>query len=135
MNFVKEDGIWKIGKFWLHFDTSAFLAPDWSSNPPYRCVDKKELPDLPSTSYHPFPEVNRIPFQYPNPVTGEMIPGYTDPTHYWIGNWPGEFNKDSVIIEIHADETASSVLCVADIFGRAADMHWPVGASGAAADA
>jgi hypothetical protein len=94
MNFVKEDGIWKIGKFWLHFDTSAFLAPDWSSNPPYRCVDKKELPDLPSTSYHPFPEVNRIPFQYPNPVTDEMIPGYTDPTHYWIGNWPGEFNKD-----------------------------------------
>ena len=94
LNFVKEDGIWKIGKFWLHFDTSGFLTPDWSSNPGYRCASKMVPPDMPSTTNHPFPEVTRIPFQYPNPVTGELIPGSTDPTHYWIGNWPGEFGKE-----------------------------------------
>lgn len=94
LNFVKEDGFWKIAKFWLHFDTSGFLTPDWASNPGYRCANKAAPPDLPTTTYHPFPEVTRIPFQYPNPVTGDMIPGSTDPTHYWIGNWPGEFGKE-----------------------------------------
>ena len=50
-------------------------------------------PDAPTTWYHPFPEAGVLQYHYPNPVTGEMPREVLDPTHYWKGNWPGEFGQ------------------------------------------
>jgi len=93
-NFVKEDGIWKISKFWLVFDTINYNQRDWATNPAVRCPNPNVPPDAPSTFHHPFPETGVIPFHYPNPVSGAPIPQYVTDTRYWIGNWPGEFGKE-----------------------------------------
>lgn len=90
-SFVKEDGIWKISKFWLAFDTINFNHRDSAINPAIRCPSDRSEPDAPASQHHPFPEFAIAPFHYPNPVTGEDIPGYVNPTRYWEGNWPGEF--------------------------------------------
>jgi hypothetical protein len=90
-DFVKEGGIWKIAKFWLSFNTISYNFRDFATNPSIRCPSKTSPPDAASTLHHPFPEVAMVPFTYPNPVTGKPIEPYVDPTHYWQGNWPGEF--------------------------------------------
>jgi hypothetical protein len=38
-----------------------------------------------------------MPFHFKNPVTGETAPELVDPTHYWKGNWPGEFGQSGKI--------------------------------------
>lgn len=93
LDYVKEDGVWKINKFYLPFTTTGYNFDKWASEPGYSgCQSADFPPDEPTTSYHPFPEVYVVPFHYPNPVSGKEVPenGYTDPTHYWIGNWPGQ---------------------------------------------
>ena len=93
MEYVKEDGVWKIKKFYLPFTTTGYNFTTWSDTPGYSgCQSAEYPPDAPTTNYHPFPEVYVVPFHYPNPVSGKEVPenGYTDPTHYWIGNWPGQ---------------------------------------------
>jgi len=91
--FVKEDGIWKISKFkYVHY----FMVrlEDLTVRPGYsRWPDENNPADAPTTWYHPFPEGGVFQFHFPNPVTGEMPPEQLDPTHYWIGNWPGEFGQ------------------------------------------
>ncbi|MFX1363963.1 MAG: nuclear transport factor 2 family protein [Promethearchaeota archaeon] len=91
--FVKEDGIWKISKFkYIHIFMVHF--EDLKVNPQYsRWSDPNNPADEPTTWYHPFPETGVMPFHFPNPVTGEMPPEIVDPTHYWVGNWPGEFGQ------------------------------------------
>ena len=89
--FIREDGLWKISKFkYVHYFMVQFedlqVIPGYS-----RWPDKDNPPDAPTTWYHPFPEAGVMPFHFPNPVTGETAPEIVDPTHYWIGNWPGEF--------------------------------------------
>lgn len=92
MGFVKEDGVWKINRFSLVFDTLSYHAGDWAQHPVIRCPRADvPKPDKPYTYYHPFPEVGVTPFEFPNPVTGKPIPEFINPTHYWQGNWPGEF--------------------------------------------
>ncbi len=96
LEYVKEDGVWKISKFWLPMTTTGFNHTTWAQNPSYSgCPSEAFPPDLPTTAYHPFPEVYVVPFHYPNPVTGEEIPqnGYTDPRRYWLGNWPDEWGE------------------------------------------
>lgn len=90
-NFVNEDGVWRISKFWLVFDTINYNHRDWANNPGIRCPSERVPPDGPTTFYHPFPETGVVPFHYPNPVTGEAVPSPVTETRYWIGNWPGEF--------------------------------------------
>lgn len=91
IDFVKEDGIWKIGKFWLTFNTSGFLAADWPDHSGFRCPSPDVRPDAPTTWYHPFPETGIPPFHFAHPVTGQLVEPYVHPQRYWIGNWPGEF--------------------------------------------
>ena len=91
MHFVKEGGVWKIGRFNLTFDTINLDWADWVNNPGVRCPNPNARPDAPVTPYHPFPETAVIPFHDPNPVTGERIPEKVGETRYWVGNWPGEF--------------------------------------------
>jgi hypothetical protein len=91
--FVKEDGIWKISKFHLTFDTINFNHKDWTTKPAIRCPNPDYPPDEPTTFYHPFPENGVVAFHYPHPVTGKPIQGYVTDTRYWFGNWPGEFGK------------------------------------------
>ncbi|MEW6186733.1 MAG: nuclear transport factor 2 family protein [Thermodesulfobacteriota bacterium] len=91
--FIREDGIWKISKFkYVHYFMVRFdeltVRPGYS-----RWPDEKNPADAPTTWYHPFPEGGVFPFHFPNPVTGEMAPERVDFTHYWIGNWPGEFGQ------------------------------------------
>ena len=91
--FVKEDGVWKIKKFkYVHYFMVQF--EDLKVRPNYsRWPDKENPADAPTTWYHPFPEAGVMPFHFANPVTGEKAPEIVDPTHYWIGNWPGEFGQ------------------------------------------
>ncbi|GAB1257496.1 hypothetical protein NBRC116494_19980 [Aurantivibrio plasticivorans] len=91
LDFVKENDVWKLSKFWLVFDTINYNHRDWASNPRVRCPSNTVKPDGPSTFHHPFPETGVVPFHYPNPVTGEPIETPVTDTKYWIGNWPGEF--------------------------------------------
>lgn len=92
-DYVKEDGVWKISKFWLPFTTTGYNFTTWATEPGYSgCQSADFPPDAPTTNYHPFPEVYVVPFHYPNPVSGKEVPenGYTDPQQYWNGNWPGD---------------------------------------------
>lgn len=96
LEYVKEDGAWKISKFWLPLSTTGYNFTTWAETPSYSgCPSAEYPPDRPSTYYHPFPEVYVVPFHYPNPVTGEEVPqnGYLDPTRYWQGNWPSEWGR------------------------------------------
>lgn len=93
LDYVKEDGVWKIKKFYLPFTTTGYNFTSWASDPGYSgCQSEEVPPDEPTTHYHPFPEVYVVPFHYPNPGSGKEVAenGYTDPQHYWIGNWPGQ---------------------------------------------
>ena len=92
-DFTKEDGIWKISKFRLVFDTINFNYRDWTSNPGLRCLRPATKPDAPSM-HHPFPETAVTAFHDPNPVTGLPIPEHVTDTHYWQGNWPGEWGGE-----------------------------------------
>lgn len=99
LDYVKEDGVWKISKFWLPFNTTGFNFSTWATEPGYSgCPNSEYPPDEPTTFYHPFPEVYVVPFHYPNPVTGQEVPenGYTDPKRYWLGNWPQDWGQCGV---------------------------------------
>jgi hypothetical protein len=92
MGYTKENGIWKISRFSLSFDTSDFNHTTWANAPSMRCPSgKAPPPDAPFLFYHPFPETGVVPFHFPHPVTGEPIGDYVNPIRYWQGNWPGEF--------------------------------------------
>lgn len=97
LDFVKEDGIWKIGKFRLTFDTSHFDAFDFPTNPKTHCPRSSVKADAPPTIDHPFPEV-WTHIEEANPVTGEKIPDYVSERHYWVGSWPGEWDKPCGIV-------------------------------------
>ena len=91
--YIKEDGVWKIFKFkYVHYFVVTYkdlkVVPGYS-----RWPDTDQPPDAPTTWYHPFPEAGVLQYHYPNPVTGEMPREVLDPTHYWKGNWPGEFGQ------------------------------------------
>ena len=91
MEYAKENGKWMITKFkYVHVFSIAFkdltVVAGYSTLPDGRA-------DAPTTWYHPYPETGTLPFHFPNPITGEFPPDAVGPTHYWIGNWPGEFGK------------------------------------------
>jgi SnoaL-like domain len=89
--FIKERGVWKIYRFDLTFDTSDWNYSTWATSTSVRCPrPNAPPPDAPAPLHHPFPEVATAPFSDPNPVTGQVIPDYVNPQHYWQGNWPGE---------------------------------------------
>lgn len=92
MGFVKDDGVWKINRFNLSFDTSDFNDNNWTMQPGIRCPRKNvPAPDDAHVLYHPFPESATVPFHFPHPVTGNAIPAPANPIRYWQGNLPSEF--------------------------------------------
>lgn len=44
LSFLKEDGVWKLSKFWVAFDTINYNHRDWATNPAMCC---------PNPSCHP----------------------------------------------------------------------------------
>lgn len=95
IGFVKEDGLWKINRFSLSFDTSDFNDNNWTTKPGIRCPrDGVPAPDGGHLFYHPFPETGVIPFHYSHPVTGEPLPENVNPLRYWQGNGEGEFETE-----------------------------------------
>lgn len=92
MGYVKEEGVWKISRFKYVHTFSAQFNRDGTITPLYSTAPDKSA-DAPTTWYHPWPETGTLQFHFPNPVTGELPPQLLGPTHYWIGNWPGEFGK------------------------------------------
>lgn len=96
IDYVNEDGVWKISKFYLPFTTTGYNFTTWVNEPGFSgCVSTEFPPDAPTTNYHPFPEVYVVPFHYPNPVTGKEVAenGYTSPERYWKGNWPDDWGQ------------------------------------------
>jgi hypothetical protein len=90
--YVKEDGVWRISKLnYKQVMTTPYLE-GWGKTPLYSSCASSTA-DLPTTWYHPYPEAGVFAFHYPNPVTGAVIPDMLDTTHYWKGNWPGEFGE------------------------------------------
>lgn len=73
--YVKENGVWKIGK--LHFYVTGFTDYDlgWTKGPvPIEGPSAVVPPDRPPTEiYRSYPGVYIPPFDYPHPVTGKPI--------------------------------------------------------------
>jgi hypothetical protein len=91
MGFVREEGVWKIARFNLSFDTSDWSDREWTTQTKIRCPRPgAPAPDDAFLLHHPFPEHATVPFFEPNPVSGERVPDYVNPRRYWQGNWPGE---------------------------------------------
>lgn len=92
MGFVKEDGVWKIGRFSLSFDTSDFNYAAWASDTRIRCPrEGAPPPDGPPLFYHPFPETGVIPFHFDNPVSGRPAAEHVSDQRHWQGTGPDDF--------------------------------------------
>ncbi len=92
MEYARERGAWKISKLDYKQVVTAPHVDGWTKSPQFSQCGPGTA-DAPTTWYHPYPESGVFPFHYPNPVTGRPIEAPLDPTHYWIGNWPGEFGQ------------------------------------------
>ena len=88
-DYVKEGGIWKIHKLAYKQVITCIRIADCKDSFSYMTDPSKEYPpDAPSTPYHPFPEAMVIPFHYPHPVTGEVLPAFEDTRNFWCGAQP-----------------------------------------------
>ncbi|MDG2175677.1 MAG: nuclear transport factor 2 family protein [Gammaproteobacteria bacterium] len=70
--YVKQDGVWKIGKLHLYSTMRTPVDDGWHVTALPRTQPSEELPpDLPSNvEYENYPAVYVVPFHYDNPVTG-----------------------------------------------------------------
>ncbi|HSW57273.1 MAG TPA: nuclear transport factor 2 family protein [Dehalococcoidales bacterium] len=71
--YVKENGKWLFSK--VHYSL-IFRTPyedGWLKTPVVGQIGPslEVPPDAPPTAYHPYPSRRRVPYHYPNPVTGK----------------------------------------------------------------
>jgi hypothetical protein len=68
--FVKEDGVWKFSKVFMSLNFRSPIPEGWVTLP---VVSSGKFPksDLPPTAYHPYPNLQIVPFHWKHPVTGE----------------------------------------------------------------
>lgn len=101
IEYVREDGVWKINKLDYKQTMTTPYADGWGKSQLFSACGGKDA-DAPTTWYHPYPEAGVFAYHYRNPVTGAEIPRMLDPKHYWVGNWPGEFGKCGTIDDAKA---------------------------------
>jgi len=67
--FVKEDGVWKFSKMFMSIHFLSPIAEGWTSIP---VIGQGMAPgaDAPSTAYHPYPNIQKVPVHWKHPVTG-----------------------------------------------------------------
>jgi len=75
--YVKEHGVWHIKSDHLYLTYLADYEKGWAHGAMPAPGPSKTLPPdkPPSVNYRPFPTFQELPFHYPNPVTGQWIPG------------------------------------------------------------
>ena len=68
--FIKEDGIWKFYKLFYSLHYRSPIAEGWAETP---MIASGRAPgsDEPSTAYHPYPDIETVPFHWKHPVTGK----------------------------------------------------------------
>ncbi len=68
--FIKEDGIWKFSKVFMSLHFRSPIPEGWVTLPVVSS-GKFSMSDLPPTAYHPYPNLQIVPFHWKHPVTGE----------------------------------------------------------------
>jgi SnoaL-like domain len=73
--YVKENGVWRIQSDHLYLTYLAQYDKGWAHGAlPAPGPSKTLPPDRPPTvDYKPFPAFQRLPFHYPNPVSGKWV--------------------------------------------------------------
>jgi len=68
--FVKEDGVWKFKKVFMSLHFRSPIPEGWAALPVIS-GGRFSGSDLPPTAYHPFPDIQIVPFHWKHPVTGK----------------------------------------------------------------
>lgn len=68
--FVKENEIWKFSKMFMSLNFLSPIAEGWTS---ISAIGQGLAPgaDGPSTAFHPYPDIRKVPVHWKNPVTGK----------------------------------------------------------------
>jgi hypothetical protein len=68
--FVKEDGVWKFSKMFMSLHFLSPIAEGWTFIP---AIGQGRVPqsDAPSTAFHPYPDIQKVPVHWKHPVTGK----------------------------------------------------------------
>jgi hypothetical protein len=71
--FVKEDGRWKFKKVFYSLHYRSPISEGWAVTP---MIAAGIAPgsDTPPTAYHPYPDIETVPFHFKHPVTGRETP-------------------------------------------------------------
>lgn len=67
--FVKEDGVWKFSKMFMSLHYRSPIAEGWAEMPNMAVGNAPGL-DAEPTFYHPYPNMQILPFHWKHPVTG-----------------------------------------------------------------
>jgi hypothetical protein len=68
--FIKEEGQWKFKKLFYSLHYRSPIAEGWAVTP---VIASGVAPasDAPPTAYHPYPNIEPVPFHWKHPVTGK----------------------------------------------------------------
>jgi hypothetical protein len=68
--FIKEDGKWKFKKLFYSLHYRSPIAEGWAETP---MIASGIAPanDGPPTAYHPYPNIQPVPFHWKHPITGK----------------------------------------------------------------
>jgi len=69
-DFVKEEGIWKYKKLFFALHYRSPIAEGWAETPMIAAGQAPEY-DAEPTAYHPYPNIELVPFHWKHPVTGK----------------------------------------------------------------
>jgi hypothetical protein len=68
--FVKENGVWKFKKMLMSIHFLSPLDEGWMGEVKLGGMSVPE-PDAPPTEYHPYPNLQMLPYHFKHPVTGK----------------------------------------------------------------
>jgi len=78
--FVKENGKWLFSKIFYSLHYRSPIAEGWVQTP---MIASGNAPgyDAPPTAYHPYPNLQFVPFHFKHPVTGKETPERREEKH------------------------------------------------------
>jgi hypothetical protein len=81
-DFIKEDGKWKFKKLFYSLHYRSPIAEGWAQTPMI-AAGAAPANDGPPTAYHPYPNIQPVPFHFKHPVTGKetAAPNRTEEKH------------------------------------------------------